>query len=127
MIISKGRLKDFLEDKGIVEARAIEIAKRISELNPKNEHFLNSVVSVNFWEEDKTVTVTTSGNARGYCKEGINFPMSYLSEANWEEQYNALLQQQKSNEQKRIEHEAKVKEEFEIKQLKELKAKYPNL
>jgi hypothetical protein len=124
MIISKGRLKDFLEDKGIVEGRAIEIAKRIAELNPK-EKFLADIVGIKFW--DDSVTVKTSGYARGYYEEDIDFPISYLSEANWEEQYNALLEKQKSNEELRNQQNLLAQRNADIQKLKELQAKYPNL
>jgi hypothetical protein len=121
-------LQDFLFKKGTIEAIAIVIAKRISELNPK-ERFLTDVVSVAFFEDenDKSVSVTTGGNARGYYEESINFPMSFLYAPDWEQKYMTILDEQKSNELRKIEIETKNKEQIEINQLKELKKKYPNL
>jgi hypothetical protein len=125
-MITTERIENFLKEKEIIEKRAVEIAKRMSIINP-GLTFLRDVERVVFYENGTTVGVITSGWSGEYYEEEIVFPVSYLSDPNWEEQYDAILEQKRLERVKKIEEQEKRKIENEIKLLQELKAKYPNL
>src|SRR3989304_2088597 len=111
MELTENRIKEFLIEKESIEEKAISIAQKIAFLNP-NERFLSSVESIKF--EDDSVDIVTSGYARGYYTEDISFPLSYLWNEMWEDEYKKVIEENEKKKLLHIENENKKKQEQEI-------------
>ena len=127
IISSEQDYRNFLSSKEILEKKAIEIGKRITEINPK-EVMARDIDKIEFY--DDCCSIDTSGYCRGPYTEYISFPISYMWDENWEKKYIEELEnkklealQIKEKEEKKI---VEDKEKKELETYEKLKLKFEN-